>query len=118
MMTVCFKEGIEIKPNALTEVINGAGMDIRQILTHLSIWSAEGKSLSTETASKEAKASQKDTPLGHWEVCQKVFSAKEHENMSLADRTRLFYHDYSMAPLFVHENYLGVVPKAPTLVTS
>lgn len=112
-MSVCFKEGIKITPDALTEVINGTGMDIRQVLTHLSVWSAGENILSAATASKEANNAKKDTPLGPWEVCRKVFSAEEHKTMSIIDRSRLFYHDYSLAPLFVQDNYLKVMPHCP-----
>lgn len=31
MMSVCFKEKIPIKPEALTELINGCGQDVRQV---------------------------------------------------------------------------------------
>ena len=32
--------------------------------------------------------------------------------MSLMDKSDLFFHDYSIAPLFVQENYLHVKPVA------
>lgn len=112
-MSVCFKEGIKITPDALVEVINGAGQDIRQTLNNLSMWSATNKNLTAETCKNDAKNSLKDVPLGAWEVCRKVFSAEEHKSMSFGDRSRLFYHDYSIAPLFVQENYLQAVPHAP-----
>lgn len=113
MMSVCFKEGIKITPDALSQVITGAGMDVRQVLNHLSVWTAGEKSLSSETAQKEAKAAKKDTILGPWEVCRKVFSEEDHKSMSVADKSRLFFYDYSLAPLFVQENYLQVVPHCP-----
>lgn len=113
MMSVCFKEGIKIAPDALTEVINGTGMDIRQTLNNLSMWSAANKNLNVDTCKKDAQTSLKDVPLGPWEVCRKVFSAEEHKTMSFADKSRLFFYDYSIGPLFVQENYLQAVPHAP-----
>lgn len=112
-MSVCYKEGVKISPDALSQVINGAGLDIRQILNNLSMLTASGKSISAEEAKKEAEKSKKDTVLGPWDVCQLVFSSKEHETMSFGDKTRLFYYDYSLGPLFVQENYLNVVPNCP-----
>jgi len=32
--------------------------------------------------------------------------------MSLMDKSDLFFHDYSIAPLFVQENYIHVKPVA------
>lgn len=113
MMTVCFKEGIKITPDALSQVVTGAGMDIRQILNHLSVWTAAEKTLSADAAKKEANAAKKDTVLGPWEVCRKVFSKEDHKTMSLGDKSRLFFYDYSLAPLFVQENYLQAVPDCP-----
>jgi replication factor C subunit 1 len=50
---------------------------------------------------------------GPWEVIRKVFSAEEHKKMSMNDKSDLFFYDYSMAPLFVQENYLSVKPNVP-----
>lgn len=50
---------------------------------------------------------------GPWEVVRKVFSADEHKNMTLDDKADLFFHDYSLGPLFVQQNYLSVLPKVP-----
>ncbi|KAJ8961286.1 hypothetical protein NQ318_008971 [Aromia moschata] len=110
MMSICFKEGLSITPNALSEIINGAGCDIRQTLNNLSMWSAANKNLSLEVAQKESKAAKKDTILGPWEVVRMVFTESEQKDMSLSDKSRLFFYDYSMGPLFVQENYLNVTP--------
>ncbi|KAK5646065.1 hypothetical protein RI129_004529 [Pyrocoelia pectoralis] len=106
MMSVCFKEGVKINSEALSEIITSAGMDVRQILTHLSLWSAE-----KETS--DIKKPKKDSPLGPWEVCRLVFSAENHKTSTISDQEKLFFYDYSLAPLFVHENYLKVLPHAP-----
>merc|ERR1712080_301316 len=50
--------------------------------------------------------------MGPWDVTRKVFSASEHRGMSLMDKSDLFFHDYSLGPLFVQENYLLAVPDA------
>lgn len=109
-MSICFKEGIDISPSALSELIQGTGCDIRQTLNHLSMWSAGDKNLSMETIQKEAKAAKKDTVLGPWEVVRMVFSKEEQKDMSFSDKSRLFFYDYSIGPLFVQENYLNVTP--------
>lgn len=112
-MSICFKEGIKISAEALTEIITGSGMDIRQTLNHLSMWTAGIKTLSKETATKEAKSARKDVVLGPFDVIRQVFSKEAHQNMSIADRERLFFYDYSLGPLFVQENYLSVKPHVP-----
>nr|XP_023026436.1 replication factor C subunit 1 [Leptinotarsa decemlineata] len=113
MMSICFKEGIKIPPAALSEIITGTGCDIRQTLNHLAMWSADEKNLSLDTVQKETKSSKKDTILGPWEVIKMVFSQSEHKDMTVADRSRLFFYDYSLGPLFVQENYLNVTTNCP-----
>ena len=49
--------------------------------------------------------------MGPWDVCRKVFNSSDHKGMSLIDKSDLFFHDYSLGPLFVQENYLSAVPK-------
>lgn len=110
MLSICFREGIKIKPDALDQIIMGANQDVRQVLHHLSMWSANQKNLSLESMSEEAKKAKKDFKLGPWDVAKKVFSESEHKNMSIHDKSGLFFHDYSIAPLFVQENYPKVVP--------
>ena len=69
--------------------------------------------LTSEDIKKETAQSQKTSiKMGPWDVCRKVFSASDHAHMSLMDKSDLFFHDYSLAPLFVQENYLSVKPKA------
>lgn len=109
-MSICFKEGIDISPNALSELIQGTSCDVRQTLNHLSMWSAANKNLSFETVQKEAKAAKKDIVLGPWEVVRMVFSKEGQKNMSVSEKLRLFFYDYSIGPLFIQENYLNVTP--------
>ncbi len=65
------------------------------------------KKMTAEEAKKEVEKSKKTSiKIGPWDVTRKVFSASDHQGMSLMDKSDLFFHDYSMGPLFVQENYL------------
>ncbi|XP_064079076.1 replication factor C subunit 1-like [Macrobrachium nipponense] len=110
MMSVCFREGVKIKPDALDQIIMGANQDVRQILHHLSVWSANRETLAADAMKVEAEKAKKDLKLGPWDVCKKVFTESDHKNMSIYDKSDLFFHDYSIAPLFVQENYPKCVP--------
>lgn len=121
MMSICFKEGVKLPPGVLEEIIAATNNDIRQTLNHLTLMSAGEEAAAALKASqpagqeapKEQQTAKKDMKLGPWEVVRKVFSADEHKTMSLADKADLFFHDYSLGPLFVQQNYLQVVPRVP-----
>ncbi|XP_026288608.1 replication factor C subunit 1 [Frankliniella occidentalis] len=112
MMSVCFKEKVQISPQALDEVISGTNCDIRQVLNNLSMWSSTEKKMNTEQVKTDANAAKKNIKLGPWDAVKKIFSSEDHKTMSLMDKSDLFFHDYSLLPLFVQENYLISSPHA------
>nr|XP_057946293.1 replication factor C subunit 1 isoform X2 [Doryrhamphus excisus] len=113
MMSIAFKEGIKIPPPALNEMILASNQDIRQVIHNLSMWSAKDKVMTYDQCKSDAASARKDMKMGPFDVCRKVFAAgEETAKMSLIDKSDLFFHDYSLAPLFVQENYLHVRPAA------
>ena len=95
MMSICFKEKIKIDPAALMELIVGCNQDIRQVLHHLSMLKAKNEKLEAKDGKKEAESSKKTSiKMGPWDVTRKVFSKNEHKDMSLMDKSDLFFHDY------------------------
>ncbi|XP_065489219.1 replication factor C subunit 1 [Caloenas nicobarica] len=113
MMSIAFKEGLKIPPPAMQEIILAANQDIRQVLHNLNMWCAKDKSLTYDEAKTDASKAKKDIKLGPFDVVRKVFATgEEASRMSLIDKSDLFFHDYSLAPLFVQENYVHVKPAA------
>uniref|UniRef100_A0A8B9ZC70 Replication factor C subunit 1 n=1 Tax=Buteo japonicus TaxID=224669 RepID=A0A8B9ZC70_9AVES len=113
MMSIAFKEGLKIPPPAMQEIILAANQDIRQVLHNLNMWCAKDKSLTYDEAKTDASRAKKDLKLGPFDVVRKVFATgEEASRMSLIDKSDLFFHDYSLAPLFVQENYVHVKPAA------
>ncbi|XP_038569412.1 replication factor C subunit 1 [Micropterus salmoides] len=112
MMSIAFKEGIKIPPPALNEMILASNQDVRQVIHNLSMWSAKDKVMTYDQCKSDAANARKDMKMGPFDVCRKVFALGEETHMSLIDKSDLFFHDYSLAPLFVQENYLHVRPKA------
>lgn len=112
-MTVCFKENLNLSPNAVAEIIQGTDNDIRQTLTHLSFFTRANASLSADAAKLDANNSHKDINLGPWEVCRKVFSVNDNRTMSFSEKCKLFFYDYSLGPLFIQSNYKSVTPDQP-----
>ncbi|KAL7729025.1 hypothetical protein ACLKA6_019858 [Drosophila palustris] len=109
IMSICFKEKLKMPPAKLEEIIAATNNDIRQTINHISLLSA-GEQLPEKPIAGQQVAS-KDLKLGPWDVVRKVFTADEHKHMTFYDKCDLFFHDYSMAPLFVQQNYLQVMPQ-------
>ncbi|XP_053110032.1 replication factor C subunit 1 isoform X2 [Hemicordylus capensis] len=113
MMSIAFKEDLKIPPPAMNEIILAANQDIRQVLNNLCMWCAKNKSLTYDDVKEDANKAKKDIKLGPFDVARKVFViGEETSRMSLIDKLDLFFHDYSLAPLFVQENYIHVKPAA------
>ncbi|XP_033225269.1 replication factor C subunit 1 [Belonocnema kinseyi] len=110
MMSLCYKEKITIKPEDLIRLIESTNQDIRQVINHLALL---GANIECKKETEGNRLVNKDLKLGPWDVARKVFSAEEHKKMSIHDKSDLFFHDYSIASLFVQENYLSVVPAGP-----
>ncbi|GFS27534.1 replication factor C subunit 1 [Elysia marginata] len=111
MMSLAFKEGLKIPPAALNEIILASNHDIRQVIHNMSMWSAGDKNMTFDQIKNDAKKAQKDIKLGPFDVCRKVFvSDEETRKMTINDKSDLFFNDYSFGPLFVHENYVKVIP--------
>ncbi|XP_032080112.1 replication factor C subunit 1 [Thamnophis elegans] len=113
MMSIAFKEGLKVPPPAMNELILAANQDIRQVLHNLSMWCARDKTLTYDGVKEDASKAKKDIKLGPFDVVRKVFAkGEETSHLSLIDKADLFFHDYSLGPLFVQENYIHVKPAA------
>ncbi|XP_065212559.1 replication factor C subunit 1 [Planococcus citri] len=102
MKSVCFKEKLNVSSDVLNNIITSSNQDVRLVLNHLSMLAADKNS--------ELEASKKYVKLSPWDALRKMFSKEDHKNMSIHDKFDLFFYDYSIAPLFVQENYLSVKP--------
>ncbi|GIY35893.1 replication factor C subunit 1 [Caerostris darwini] len=110
MMSIAFKENIQVSPNVLQDVIVASNQDIRQVLHNMSMWSAKAKTLSIEQTKSDIGKGTKHIKMGPFDVLREVFAIANNPKATLIDKSDLFFHDYSIAPLFVQENYVHVIP--------
>lgn len=108
ILSICFKEKVKISPKTIEEIVLATNNDVRQSLNSISLIAAKA-----DLGGVRNDNGRKDLKMGPWEVVRKVFSADAHKDMSLNDKAELFFHDYSMGPLFVQQTYLTVAPKVP-----
>jgi len=60
MMSIEFKEGLKIPPQAMDQIIIGANQDV---LYSLTMWTAKEKSLSYDQSNEDAARAQKDIKM-------------------------------------------------------
>ncbi|KAJ3054745.1 hypothetical protein HK097_000916, partial [Rhizophlyctis rosea] len=103
-------EGLELKPNVIAELVSSTSADIRQILNLLSTYRLSASVMNFDQGKAIAKASEKNMTMSPFDVTGKLLSAGPFRNMSVNDKIELYFHDYSLIPLMVQENYIRVQP--------
>ena len=63
MLSVCFREGVKLKPEALDQIIKGSNQDVRQVLHHLSVFSVKEKNLDSDSVKNDANRAKKDLKI-------------------------------------------------------
>jgi len=110
MMSIAFREGLKIPPQAMEQIILGANQDVRQVLHNISMWTAKEKSINYDQAKADAAKAQKDIKMGPFDAARKLLSGAESSKMNLNEKSDMFFCDYSLMPLFMQENYPLVDP--------
>lgn len=63
MLSICFKEGIKIPPDVLSQLIVSSNQDVRQTLNLLSMWAIDPSRADAESLKKDAQTIKKDVKL-------------------------------------------------------
>jgi replication factor C subunit 1 len=102
ILDICSREYIHITHTSLDYLINVCNRDIRKIIHTLNLYYKQSSSIISNISNIEKALS-----TSPFDACMKMFSPS---NMSLIDKTNLYFHDYSLVPLLIQENYLRIVP--------
>ncbi|CAK9052979.1 unnamed protein product [Durusdinium trenchii] len=65
------------------------------------------------SSAKSFGGKDQEVMLGPFEACRRLLNTAEAARLSFEDREKLFFVDYSMVGLLVHENYLRSMEKKP-----
>lgn len=102
ILDICSREFIHITHSALDNLINSCNRDIRKIIHTLNLYYKQSSSIMSNVTNFEKASS-----TSPFDACMKMFSSP---NMSLIDKTNLYFHDSSLVPLLIQHNYIRVVP--------
>ncbi|KDE09469.1 hypothetical protein MVLG_00371 [Microbotryum lychnidis-dioicae p1A1 Lamole] len=110
IMSIAFKEQLKIPVNAVDQLIAGSQSDIRQVVNMLSTWKlSQRATMDFDDSKKLAKMNEKNMIQTPWTLYGKLFSPGSfapNSAMSLNEKLEVYFHDHSIMPLFVQENYL------------
>ena len=112
LMSICFKEKIQADNAVLDQIITGCNYDIRQCLNNLSMWSSNNKTFRVDNTKNDIQKAMKDIRMNPFEACKQVFQCDPNgaNKKTMIEKMDLFFTDYGLMPLLVHENYLNVKP--------
>ncbi|KAJ7584883.1 purine nucleotide binding protein [Mycena floridula] len=113
LMTIIFKEKMQVPGNVLDQLIASSQSDIRQVLNMLSTWKLSSNTMSFDEGKDLARMNEKHSILSPFEITSKMlgpylFSHSSRE--TLGDKMELYFQDHSFMPLFIQENYLRGTP--------
>ncbi|KAJ7265994.1 replication factor RFC1 C terminal domain-containing protein [Mycena haematopus] len=113
LMTIAFKEKMQIPANVIDQLVAGSQSDIRQVLNMLSTWRLSSNTMNFDEGQTLAKMNEKYTIMSPFDITSKMlgpymFSATSRQ--SLGDKMELYFQDHSFMPLFIQENYLKTQP--------
>lgn len=113
LASIIYKEKMNIPANVLEQLIVGSQSDIRQVLNMLSTWKLSRGDMNFDESKTLTHANQKYTILSPFNCTTKVlgpylFSRTARE--TLGEKMELYFHEPSLMPLFIQENYLKQDP--------
>jgi len=113
IMTICYREGLQIPPHVINALIEGSRADIRQIINMLSTAKLDQTAMDFDKGKAMSKAWEKHVILKPWDIVSKILGGgmfASSSNSTLNDKIELYFNDHEFSSLMVQENYLGTNP--------
>ncbi|KAK6360309.1 hypothetical protein TWF730_006456 [Orbilia blumenaviensis] len=114
MMTICYREGLKLSPQAIDSLTEGSHSDIRQIINMLSTFGVSGKEMSFDESKNMASAWQKHVVLKPWDIAQQLLQGHmfaPNSKKTLNDKIELYFNDHEFSYLMIQDNYLKPNPQ-------
>ncbi|ORE17800.1 DNA replication factor C, large subunit [Rhizopus microsporus] len=118
LMTIAFKEKLDINPNAIEELVSTTQNDIRQIINILSTYRLNNTSMGYDDAKRIGKTNQKNTILNPFEIPGELLASGNWRQKTLNEKYEIYFHDYNLSPLMFYENYCKVKPQKASLMST
>ena len=111
MMNILKKEGVSADITSIEQIVDASGCDVRQTLMILEMWARQSQVVTPATSKFGLKMMMKDplSMIGHFDAATKLLNRKEMKPLRHKDKVDLFFIDFDMIPLIIHENYLSAM---------
>lgn len=113
------REGLAVEPNALEELAESCGSDMRMVLNQMQalsgndVYQANGVTYTDMKKRMHELSKDQASMLGPFDACKKLLNSSEASRLSMRDRLDMFFVDFSLVSLLVQENYLKTVERRP-----
>ena len=108
VIDIAKRESMQIEPNAIEQLIETSGNDIRQVINLMQMWKTTSAHMSYSEVSERSAALGKDSRvmISNFDAATRLMNGRELAKMQFRQKLDLFFIDYDLIPLLVHENYL------------
>ncbi|CDH56922.1 replication factor c subunit 1 [Lichtheimia corymbifera JMRC:FSU:9682] len=111
LMTITYREGLRVEPNAIDQLVESSHNDLRQIINMLSTYKLSQDHLNYDQAKELGKSNEKYVIRNVFDIAMDLLTAGRWHALTLPQKTDLYFHDYSLSHLMMFENYLRVNPE-------
>jgi len=108
LIEICNQEGLKVEENAIENLCESVGNDIRQCLNFLQFWARKFTELKFFDMKNHFGKYNKDTAvmINHFDGVNKLLTRAQFSKMNFREKLNMFFLDYDLVPLLVQENYL------------
>ncbi|UZJ54350.1 hypothetical protein CBS101457_003670 [Exobasidium rhododendri] len=114
LMTISFREKLNIKPEVMDQLVQAAQSDIRLVINMLSTWALDKRgSMNFDEGKQLGAANVKPgmhTPFSLYGALSAPGMWAATNKKTLNEKTEYYFQDHSFVPLMVQQNYINQVP--------
>lgn len=113
IMTIAFREKLNIPAPVINALIEGSHADIRQVVNMISTAKLDEQAMDFDSGKQMSKNWEKHVILKPWDITQKILGGgmfAASSKATLNEKIELYFNDHEFSPLMLQENYLGTNP--------
>ncbi|CAM0137347.1 unnamed protein product [Umbelopsis sp. WA50703] len=112
LMTIAFRENLKMEANAVDQLVEATRNDVRQIINIMSTYRLGQQSMNFDQAKAVGKINEKYSQINLFDIPGILLSGSRNREMTLAQKSEIYFHDYSLSHLMFFENYFRWMPES------